>query len=295
MFANVAYITELVSDMGGAPPLKTGGSYPRYRNFIKEGYSPGAFFGSKIADMNIPLDIGPTACIQPTQAEADAYFSVPRGLSDFEVIPINCLNGSTNSDGTGFLDTFLGKPTPDYAGSWGFNMSFLGNFELNSLFEYKFGNFQVQDLSGMFRQANAVIGRNTPRAAAVGSILANPASSSQQRIDAAVEWATTLRALAPMSGMNGIHDADFMRWRELSLTYRVPSEALDRIGASSLTLNVGMRNLKLWMGDAYTGMDPEVNILGRCNGGLDCNFLSSVEGWGIPIPRRLTFSARVGF
>ncbi|NNE34720.1 MAG: SusC/RagA family TonB-linked outer membrane protein [Rhodothermales bacterium] len=295
MFANVAYIDELVSDMGGAPPLKTGGSYPRYRNFIKEGYAPGAFFGSKIADMNIPLDIGATACVEPTQAEAEAFFAAPVGLSDFEVIPINCANGSTNAEGTGFLDTYLGKPTPDYAGSLGFNMSFLGNFEISSLFEYKFGNFQVQDLSGMFRQANAVIGRNTPAAARVGSILANPASTPQQRIDAAVEWATTLRALAPMSGMNGIHDADFMRWRELSLTYRVPSETVERIGASSLTLNLGARNLALWMNDAYTGMDPEVNILGRCNGGLNCNFLTSVEGWGIPIPRRLTFSARVGF
>lgn len=294
MFANVAYIEELVSDMGGAPPLKTGGSYPRYRNFIKEGYSPGAFFGSQIADLNIPLDLNGN-CLEPSQQDALNYFSQPRGLSDFEVIPVNCANGSTNADGTGYLDTFLGKPTPDYAGSWGFNMSFLGNFELNSLFEYKFGNFQVQDLSGMFRQANAVIGRNTPRAAAVGAVLANPASTPQQRIDAAVEWARSLRALAPMSGMNGIHDADFMRWRELSLTYRVPSETVERLGVSSLTLNAGVRNLKLWINEDYTGMDPEVNILGRCNSGLSCNFLNSVEGWGIPIPRRLTFSARFGF
>ncbi len=297
MFANVAYISEVVSDMGGAPPLKTGGSYPRYRNFIKEGYSPGAFFGSQIADLNIPLDLNGN-CLEPSQAEAESYFSMPRGLSDFEVIPVNCANGSTTADGTGYLDTYLGKPTPDYAGSVGFNLSLPGNLELTSLFEYKYGNFQVQDLSGMFRQANAVIGRNTPRAAAVGSILANPASSPQQRIDAAVEWATSLRALAPMSGMNGIHDADFMRWRELSLTYRVPSTSVERLGLNSLTLNAGMRNLKLWMNSAYTGMDPEVNIIGRGGAGtnqLSNNFLSSVEGWGIPIPRRITFSARLGF
>ncbi len=294
MFVNAAYIDETVTDMGGAPPLKTGGSYPRYRNFIKEGYAPGAFFGATIADVGIPLDLNGD-CSVPTEADALAYFSQARGLSDFEVIPTNCANGSTNAAGTGYLDTYLGKPTPDWSGAWGFNMSFLNNFELNSLFEYKFGNFQVQDLSGMFRQANAVIGRNTPAAARVGAILANPASTAQERLDAAIEWATSLRALAPMSGMNGIHDADFMRWRELSLSYRVPSTALESIGANSLTLSAGVRNLKLWVNDEYTGMDPEVNILGRCNSGLSCNFLNSVEGWGIPLARRFTFSARFGF
>jgi len=307
MFVNAAYIDEVITDLGGAPPLKVGGSYPRYRNFIRQGYSPGAFFGAQIADAPIPLDAGSmgiagaNTCDIVSEADALNYFSQPRGLSDFEVVPVNCANGSSNANENGYLDTYLGKPTPDWAGSWGFNMSFLDNFELNSLFEYKFGNFQIQDLSGMFRQANAVIGRNTPAAARVGSILGNPASTAQQRVDAAVEWATSLRALAPMSGMNGINDADFMRWRELSLTYRVPSSAAERIGANSLSLNVGMRNLKLWVNSAYTGMDPEVNTIGRGGAGtgsanqLSNNFLQGVEGWGVPIPRRITFSARFGF
>ncbi len=312
LFANAAYIDEVVTDMGGAPPLKTGGSYPRYRNFIKEGYAPGAFFGA-VTDpgMAIPLGILTDSCREPTQAEALAYFSSARNPSSFLPITIGCANGSTvatcptasnpvaressNPAACGYLDTYLGKPTPDWAGSWGFNISFLQNFEVSSLFEYKFGNYHVQDLSGMFRQANAVIGRNTPDAARVVSIMENPASSPQERLDAAIFWARNVMALSPMSGMNGIHKADFMRWRELSLTYRVPSDVVERFGASTLTLNAGVRNLKLWVNEAYTGMDPEVNILGRCNSGLDCNFLTSVEGWGIPIPRRLTFSARFGF
>jgi hypothetical protein len=47
-------------------------------------------------------------------------------------------------------------------------------------------------------------------------------------------------------------------------------------------------------------MDPETNVIGRCNGGTgqnatDCNFLSSTEGWALPIPRRFTLSTRVTF
>ena len=62
------------------------------------------------------------------------------------------------------------------------------------------------------------------------------------------------------------------------------------------TINLGARNLFLWMpGSEYPGMDPETNVIGRCNGGLDCNFLQSTEGWAIPIPRRFTLSTRVTF
>ena len=47
VFANTAFLSEKITDMGGAPPLKTGGSYPRYRNYLVEGFTPGAFFGAK--------------------------------------------------------------------------------------------------------------------------------------------------------------------------------------------------------------------------------------------------------
>ena len=48
VFANASYLQQEVKDLGGAPPIKAGGSYPRYRNFVKEGYSPGAFFGARV-------------------------------------------------------------------------------------------------------------------------------------------------------------------------------------------------------------------------------------------------------
>ncbi len=295
LFANASYITEEVTDMGGAPPLKVGGSYPRYRNFVKEGFAPGAYFGATPADVAIPLNLNGD-CSVPTQQEALAYFSEPRNPSDFEVLS-KTPDGGIGSVGCGgdFLGNHLGKPTPDWQGSFGTNLTFLTNFELSTLFEFKAGNYHVQDLSGMFRQANAVIGRNTPESARVSATMQNPNSTAQERLDAAIFWANNLRALAPMSGMNGIHPADWLRWRELSLTYRMPSDFVDRFSLNTASLTLGVRNLKLWVNEEYTGMDPEVNILGRCDGGLSCNFLNSVEGWGLPIPRRFTASIRVGF
>ncbi|MEM7415449.1 MAG: SusC/RagA family TonB-linked outer membrane protein [Gemmatimonadota bacterium] len=300
VFANGAYLSEEITSMGGAPPLKTGGSYPRYRNFLLEGYAPGAFFGAQIADVAIPLNID-GSCTEPSQADALTYFSTPRSPSDFKPLVVGNSDFGTpdgslasHNCGSGSLDSYLGKPTPDWAGSFGFNMAFAGNFELNSLFEYKAG-IQNQDLSGMFRRANAVIGRNTPRAAELGAIMGDPGSSAQERLDAAIAWASEVEGLAPMSGLNGIFDASIIRWRELSLTYRVPADLVEGWGLSTATVNLGARNLHLFMMGDYPGMDPETNVQGRCNGGLNCNFLNSTEGWSIPIPRRFTLSTRITF
>ncbi len=306
LFANGAYLKEEITSMGGAPPLKAGGSYPRYRNFLVEGYTPGAFFGSQTADLAIPLNIlDPAAdgsCIVPSEAEALAYFATPRSPSDFKPLAIansdfgTPISGeyASNNCGSGLLDTYLGKPTPDWAGSFGFNMAFATNFELNTLFEYKSG-IQNQDLSGMFRRSNPVIGRNTPRSAELGSIMADPASSAEQRLDAAVAWANEVEGLAPMSGMNGVYDASLIRFRELSLTYRLPADLVSGWGLTTATVNLGARNLHMWIWGDYPGMDPETNVIGRCNSGLSCNFLNSTEGWSIPIPRRFTLSTRITF
>ena len=315
LFANTAYEYQEITDMGGAPPLKTGDAYPRYRNYLTEGYAPAAFFGAKLADVDIPLNILPPVdgvCQVPTRAQALEYFSEPRDPSQFKPLaygnrtgidpetkrpyPFGVPNGewASNDCGEGLLLSYLGKPTPDFAGSFGFNIAFGGSFELSSLFEYKLGH-QVQDLSGMFRRANSFIGRNTPRSAELYSIMVNPATTKEDRLDAAIAWAREVEGLSPMSGMNGIYDADWLQWRELSLVYRVPTAVVDEWGISTATLNLGVRNLRLFMLGDYPGMDPEGNVLGRCNEGLDCNFLDSTEGWGIPVPRRITLSTRLTF
>jgi TonB-linked SusC/RagA family outer membrane protein len=301
VFANTAYIKEEITSLGGAPPLKTGGSYPRYRNYLLEGYAPGSFFGAQIADVDIPLNLD-GSCVPLDRATAETYFTSPVSPSTYKPLAVgnddfDTPNGgySSNNCGSGLLETLLGKPTPDFTGSAGFNMSFASNFELQALFDYKWGG-QNQDLSGMFRKANAVIGRNTPRAAELGAIMESPTSSAGERLDAAIAWAREVEGLSPMSGLNGIFDTNMIRFRELALTYRIPSDIVSGWGLSTATVNIGARNLAMWLpGSDYTGMDPETNVIGRCNGGLNCNFLQSTEGWALPIPRRFTLSTRVTF
>jgi hypothetical protein len=125
----------------------------------------------------------------------------------------------------------------------------------------------------------------------------NPASTAQQRLDAALDWERQCEGLAPLDGLNSINPADHIRWRELSLSYRVPVSLIERWGLAGAQVSLGARNLKLWTHSDFKGMDPENLLYGRCNStaNIDCNFLDGTDGWQVPIPRRITFSTRVSF
>jgi hypothetical protein len=60
-----------------------------------------------------------------------------------------------------------------------------------------------------------------------------------------------------------IEDAGFMKWRELSLTLNAPTRYAQMARASALSLSFAGRNLGTWT--KYSGLDPEVNVLGQDN------------------------------
>ena len=301
LFANGSFLKQKIEDLGGAPPLKTGGSYSRYRQYLVQGFAPGAFFAADVADVGIPLNIDGT-CREPTQAQALAYFAVPRDPSVFKPLvkgnsALGVPNGqlASHTCGAGALFTYMGKSNPDWQGTFGGTLSFLGNFEVSTLMEFKYGDFVGHDLSGEFRRSSPTIGRNVPLCAGLEATMRNPASAADARLGAAIDWARQCDGLAPLDGINSINAADFVRWRELSLTYRVPVSVVERWGLASAQVSLGARNLALWVNSAFKGMDPENNISGRCDGGLECNFLDATDGWQVPIPRRITLSTRVSF
>lgn len=278
VFAHSAFLREKVNDLGGAPAQKVGGAYPRYRNFIQAGYAPGAFFGAKLANADLPIDLNRDG--KPESREALlAFFSQPRDPNTFFPLVVD-----ENGDGN-FLDHYLGKPTPDWQGAFGCNIRFLKRFRLSSLFEYKAGNYQIHNLTDEFRKSHATVGRNTPEAAATEMILLNPASTPEQRLTAAAKWAKKFAGLTPYDGLNAIEKGDFLRWRELSLTYELSSGILL---LNNLALTITGHNLALLTG--YSGIDPESDILG-----LDTNVQTSIDTFGLPVARQIIFSLRAGF
>jgi TonB-linked SusC/RagA family outer membrane protein len=292
LFANGAYLKETLTSLGGAPAVKVGGSYPRYRNWLREGHAPGAFFGPLVRNVDYPIDTN-NDCQPDTREQLLTYFGEPRSVSAFAILmeggdPRPC------SAEKGHLLHYLGKPTPDWAGSFGGNMTVFRNFEISTLFEYKAGNFHVHNLTDAFRRAHLALGGNLRAPTEARAIMANPANTAEQRLDAALLWARRYAALTPYDGLNEVESADFLRWRELSLTYSLPPAVAARVaGARSVAVTLSARNLALWTG--YSGADPEINLLGRTGGGGLDDFAHGIDAFGLPLPRRFSFTARIGF
>nr|MBA3560377.1 hypothetical protein [Gemmatimonadaceae bacterium] len=145
-----------------------------------------------------------------------------------------------------------------------------------------------------FRNANPLIGRNVRRAAVAEAAIMNPAATPQEKLAAAKSW-LSLKALSPYDGLNQNDDGDFLRWRELSLTYSAPQRVASVLRARDASFTFGVRNLKLWT--KYTGTDPENNAVGRGGGegGLSENFLDAVDAFGFPLPRRFSFAVRLNY
>lgn len=310
VFANTSYLYEQVTDLGGAPPIKVGGSYPRYRNYLVEDFAPGAHFGVQLLDVpegQLPVDFDGDGSPDSRQQVLDYLAGLTPEDASLPSSTARVLLATREQSPTGnSRDFYLGKPTPDFQGSFGLNVDFLRNFTVSTLFEYKAGNYYVNNLTDAFRQANASIGRNLPESARVerdyitGGVDAQgtPQNDPDVRLAALEEWLGSQLALAPFAGLNSIKPADFVRFRELSFTYRVPGSFLERYGLRSLAFTAAGRNLALWT--RYDGVDPELNAIGRAGGDgvdaqLDNNFLDGVEAFGFPVPRRFSFKMRVGF
>ena len=295
--ANIAFLTQKVASLGGAPELKTGGSYARIRGYIKEGLPPGEFFGAKALR---PCASGQTTkCLQPgqvpydfngdkvpdTEAQALAFLSQPR---DYTAL----FNGNAIMVENGILSD-LGKPTPDYTGSFGGTLTFAKNWQIGSLFEFKGGNYTYWCLICGFRNASPR-GTNSKLFQQVNATLLNPASTAQQRLEASKTWVYKLASLTPYQGLNEVSDGDFLRFRELNITYTAPRSLATRMGARNIAFTLTGRNLLLWT--KYQGVDPEVAYVGQGGqSGVDENFVESIDGFGLPLPRRIGISVRIGY
>ncbi len=296
VFGSISYLSEKIISLGGAPEQKVGGSYPRYRNFLTEGWSPGSYFGAKLdRDAQYPIDTNGDKKADD-QATLLAFFAeggagVRKGWNPAMLTPTQADVDAGRAKDTGPLGWYLGKPTPDYSASFGGNIKIGKNIRINTLFESRFGNYHVTNLTDAFRKSHGLIGRNTPDAAATEAKLLNPASTAQDRLDAANRWVREFLALSPYSGLNTIEDASFVRLRELSFAYVFPAEFAARMGAKDLTVAVAGKNLALWTN--YSGIDPELNAISRSSGGIS-DFQQSIDAFGVPVPRSWNLSIKVG-
>ena len=78
--------------------------------------------------------------------------------------------------------------------------------------------------------------------------------------------------------------ADFIRWRELSLVWRVPESFAGRVGAEGMTITASGRNLMLWSKyEQYFGLDPETAQRDNIHAGHDAHIISTPRRFGVSV------------
>jgi TonB-dependent starch-binding outer membrane protein SusC len=87
---------------------------------------------------------------------------------------------------------------------------------------------------------------------------------------------------------------DFIKLRDLSLSYALPTGVAQRAGATRARVTLAGHNLALLWKSEYTGLDPEVNFAGD-NGPTGAWGLARVDYWTMPMTRRVTLAVDLTF
>ncbi len=83
-----------------------------------------------------------------------------------------------------------------------------------------------------------------------------------------------------------LEDGAFIKLRDLSLTYTLPTDWVGRFGADAASITLAGHNLALW--SDYSGLDPEVNGYGNRS-------FVRADIYAVPMIRRMTMSVNLSF
>jgi hypothetical protein len=183
------------------------------------------------------------------------------------------INGNITYQPTTADRRFLGTIYPSKFGGWTNNLSYKG-FELDAFFQGEYGRrrFDAQ-LQQEGRLGNA--GLNTHhyfydnRWTKPGDItfIPKPLSSTAEQVSSS--WNT---------GDRWVYKTDYIRLKQITLSYNVQPNAIKRIGLSSVRFYV--QGLNLWTYTKFPGYDPEY---------------TGTSSTIIPQSKNMTLGLQVGF
>jgi hypothetical protein len=166
-----------------------------------------------------------------------------RTLVDYQVGPDGNVDPTSIvlSDESEFIGPSL--PTREISLSLGFE--FFNFLRVSALFDHQGGHFQ----------------NNGTRFFRCGSAFLN----CREAFDPDASPRLQAESMAAQAGARGqfIERSDFIKFRELSATFRIPERYVQRAGARGVDVTLSGRNLKTWTD--FTGLDPEVNFSGQAN------------------------------
>ena len=168
-------------------------------------------------------------------------------------------------------EIYMGPSMPTREIAWTNNVTLFGSWRLFANLDYKGGHYQWSAMSSIrnrIDQNSELVNTPNPDPDTAAEILA--ARSRQTK-----KW---------------IQKADFVKLREISLSYSIPREWVERVGMNTAALTLSGRNLWYWTGYMLDDVkyDPEVTF-------YSLSEFSSVDYGSMPMMRRFTLSMRIGF
>ena len=165
--------------------------------------------------------------------------------------------------------TYIGPSLPTREVAFSNTFTIFRNLSIYSLFDYKGGHYNYRGAElyrcGSAQNCEILNDPNTP--------------------------ATELPLYRIGAGSNApyglyIHKADFVKLRDVSVTYTLPQQWITRMPVTSMSVTLAGHNLALW--SDYPGPDPEVNTYGN---------RAFIRGdiYSMPMTRRLTAALNLTF
>ena len=166
---------------------------------------------------------------------------------------------STTSNISNAEQFFIGKSgTPDFFGGFNTNLSFAG-ISLDARFSYSWNNY-LYDATAWVIQGD---GRFTPRSQ-TNLVLDRWQQPGDVTNVPQFSWGN--RSNSNQRGSSRwIHDGTFIRLRNLTVAYTIPSNATTLIGLSSARIYLRGTNLLTWTRDENLYLDPEADVNGFVN------------------------------
>lgn len=185
-----------------------------------------------------------------------------------------------NEDGTPVMngdavamDTtrYLGTAVPTREISFSNTFTFLQDFRLFALVDYKGGHkvFNYKSYNRCRFQDNCTRMADPNNVDPVTGEVLNPEVYVWRQVPSAY-----------------LEDGAFIKLRDLSLTYSLPTELSSRFGVDAASLTLAGHNLALW--SDYSGIDPEVNGYGN-------RAFVRADVYSVPMIRRMSMSVNLSF
>jgi TonB-dependent starch-binding outer membrane protein SusC len=174
-----------------------------------------------------------------------------------------------------------GTPIPKYEGTFSGDLTLFGNLRISGLAEFK-GGHKKFNTTPYFREKSFTSEERFQR---------RDELPAEERLRLFGPYVNTRGGTVATQLVieNYLEDASFVRFRELSATYSLPSSWASRLRASNASITVGGRNLALWT-DYSGGWDPEsITYVPATGVAFAADFLT------MPQPQRFFMRLNFGF